>query len=118
MMDKCIQVLKKLVRSCEYLIEDMEILGLDGEGYWEDMNEARQCIARAHKLFKYREAEQKVRDAFVAAGIDLGVDYSDQLTSDDRARFGAAMNACWNNNGYDSTPVDILLKEFREKYND
>jgi hypothetical protein len=117
-MDKCLEVLKRLVKACGDILEDMEQQGLHLDGYGDDMDEARICIAKAYRLFKYRELQKKLREALGAAGIDLGTDYSDQLTSDDRARLGAAMNACWNNNGYDSTPVDILLGEFKERYND
>ena len=117
-MDNCLSVLRKLVKACKDIINDTEILGLDDEGYWEDMNEVRKAVAKAEELFKYKEEQQRVRDALVAAGVNLGVDYFDQLTSDDRARFRAAMSAGWNDNSYDSTPVDTLLKEFKEKYRD
>lgn len=118
MMDKCLDVLKQLVEACEDILEGMETQGLYHDGYWDDMDTARTCIARARKLFKYREERGRVEEAFVAAGIDIDINYLDQLTNDDRARLVAAMNACWNCNAYDSTPVDILLAEFKEKYSD
>ena len=110
------QALRKLVKVCKDIIEDMEILGLDGEGYWEDMEAARQAVAKAQKLLKYREDADTILLGLAARGLVPESDYLDKLTSDDRARLMAAMNACWDRHSYDPHPVDELLKEFKERY--
>jgi FtsZ-binding cell division protein ZapB len=51
-MDRCLEVLEKLVWASRHAIEDMEALGLEGEGYWEDMNEVRKATAKAEEVFK------------------------------------------------------------------
>ncbi len=117
-MEEILQVLRTLVEACEDVFEDMKQQGLDLDGYWNDMDTARKAVARAHKLFEHRELQKKVRAAFVAASLDLGADYHDQLTSGDHARLRAAMDACCNNNGYDSASVDKLIQEFKERYHD
>ncbi len=109
-MKECIRVLRCLVNACEDLLEGMQTQGLDRDGYGDVMDEARIFTAQAYKLFVFVGRDRSPRP--------VPPDYLDKLTADDRGRLCVAFNQCWDQHTYDSSPVDILLAEFREKYDD
>lgn len=115
-MNECILLLKRLVKACEDILEDMKQQGLHLDGYGDDMDEARKYVTRAHKLFAYREEAVNILSGLAVRGVRA--DYLYKLTADDRARLRKAFNQCWDQYTYDPTPVDTLLAEFREMYDD